>query len=134
MYKRQALRAALAGDPSSLQRLESVVHPLLRSDRADFLAANTEAEVVLFDIPLLFETGLDAEMNGTATVSIDPETQSDRVLARGGMDRAALDLILSRQMTDADRRARARWVIPTETMAGAQSAVDAILAEIGTDA
>lgn len=127
---RAGLKSALAGDPAALRRLESVVHPLLRADRAAFLADHADARVVLFDIPLLFETGLDAEMDGTATVSIDAATQRTRVLARGTMTGPMLDQILSRQLSDADRRARARWIIPTDTPESARAAVDAILSEI----
>ena len=69
-------------------------------------------------------------MDGIAAVSAPPQIQHARVLARPGMDQATLDLILSRQMDDADRRARATWVIPTATLAGAEAAVDAILTDI----
>ena len=127
---RAGLKSALAGDAAALRRLESVVHPLLRADRAAFLADHAGARVVLFDIPLLFETGLDAEMDGTATVSIDVANQRTRVLARGTMTGPMLDQILSRQLSDADRRARAGWIIPTDTPESARAAVDAILSEI----
>ncbi|MDO5612592.1 MAG: dephospho-CoA kinase [Paracoccus sp. (in: a-proteobacteria)] len=127
---RAALKSALAADPALLPRLEAVVHPLLRHDRAGFLAAHPDAPVALFDIPLLFETGADADMDGTATVSVDAETQRARVLSRGTMDEAMLNQILSRQLTDAERRTRARWVIPTDTPESALAAVDAILQDI----
>ncbi|MDO5631908.1 MAG: dephospho-CoA kinase [Paracoccus sp. (in: a-proteobacteria)] len=127
---RPALKSALAADPALLPRLEAVVHPLLRHDRAVFLAAHPDAPVVLFDIPLLFETGADAEMDGTATVSVDATTQCARVLARGTMDDAMLNQILSRQLTDAERRTRASWIIPTYTPESALAAVDAILQDI----
>lgn len=127
---RVALKSALAADPTALPRLESAVHPLLRADRAAFLAAHADAPVVLFDIPLLFETGLDAEMDGTATVSVPPTIQRARVLSRGTMDAETLDLILSRQLSDTDRRARARWTIPTDRPEAALAAVDTILQDI----
>lgn len=127
---RAALKAALADDPSRLQDLERTVHPLLRADRADFLAAYAGAPLAVFDIPLLFETGADAEMDGTATVSVDANTQAARVLARGAMTRDMLDLIRARQMPDAEKRARARWIIPTDTPESAEAAVAAICAEI----
>lgn len=127
---RGVLKRLLAEDPSRLGLLESLVHPLVAADRQAFIAANAAAPVVLLDIPLLFETGAQAQLDGIAVVSAPPDVQRARVLARPGMDQATLDLILSRQMADADRRARATWVIPTATLAEAEAAVDAILAEI----
>lgn len=127
---RAALKRLLADSPGRLAELEAVVHPLVAADRAAFLAAQAAAPVVLLDIPLLFETGSDTHMDGIAVVSAPPEIRRARVLSRPGMDEATLSLILSRQMAEADRRARATWIIPTATLAGAEAAVDAILAEI----
>ena len=86
--------------------------------------------MVLLDIPLLFETGAEAQMDGVAVVSAPAEVQRARVLSRPGVTPETLDLILSRQMSDADKRARATWIIPTDTLAQAEAAVEAILAEI----
>ena len=127
---RGVLKGLLAEAPGRLAQLEAVVHPLVAADRAAFLAEQAKAPVVLLDIPLLFETGADAYMDGIAVVSAPPEIQRARVLARPGMDEGTLSLILSRQMSDADRRARATWIIPTDTLAQAEAAVEAILAEI----
>ena len=128
---RSVLRRLVAEDPDALATLEAIVHPLVAADRQDFIADHADAPVVLLDIPLLFETGADAQMGGVAVVSAPADVQRARVLARPGMTDEMLSLILSRQMSDADKRARARWIIPTETLTGASSAVDAILAEIG---
>lgn len=127
---RAVLKGLLAEAPGRLAQLEAVVHPLVAADRAAFLADRAGAPVVLLDIPLLFETGADAYMDGIAVVSAPLEIQRARVLARPGMDEGTLSLILSRQMSDADRRARATWIIPTDTLAKAEAAVEAILAEI----
>lgn len=127
---RAVLKGLLAEAPDRLAQLEAVVHPLVAADRAAFLADRAGAPVVLLDIPLLFETGADAYMDGIAVVSAPLEIQRARVLARPGMDEGTLSLILSRQMSDADRRARATWIIPTDTLAQAEAAVEAILAEI----
>lgn len=127
---RTVLKRLLAEDPSCLAQLEAIVHPLVAANRQAFIAANAAEPVVLLDIPLLFETGAEAQMDGVAVVSAPTEVQRARVLSRPGMDEATLDLILSRQMVDADRRARATWIIPTATLAEAEAAVDAILAEI----
>ena len=129
---RAALKAALAADPGALKRLESIVHPLVAADRAAFIdAARADgARIVVLDIPLLFETGGAADMDGVAVVSTDAETQRKRVMARPGMTAQTFAMILSRQMPDTEKRARADWVIPTDTLDGARAAVTAICAEI----
>lgn len=129
---RAALKTALDGDAARLRRLESVVHPAVGADRADFAAQAQQDgfDIVVFDIPLLFETGADEQMDAVAVVSVDAETQAQRVLSRPGMTRKAFDFILSRQMPDAEKRRRATWVIPTDTPEGARITVRAICAEI----
>jgi len=126
---RERLKSALAADPDALPVLERIVHPLVAADRAAFLAA-TSAEVVVIDVPLLYETGIDALCDATAVVSTTHDLQRARVLARPGMTGAQLDAILLRQMPDAEKRARATWVIDTTTLDGARAAVRAIMAEI----
>lgn len=129
---RAALKTALGGDPERLRALEQIVHPATAADRAAFLkqAEADGAQVVVFDIPLLFETGADADMDGVAVVSVDAETQAERVLARPGMTRETLDFILSRQMPDSEKRKRADWVIPTYDIADAKAEVHEILRSI----
>jgi dephospho-CoA kinase len=123
---RAALRRLIAADPGVLPRIEAIVHPLVAADRAAFLARQT-APVVLLDIPLLFEGGNERHCDGVAVVSVPPEVQRARVLGRGTMSPEDLDRILSRQMSDAERRARATWVIDTRTPDSARAAVHAIL-------
>jgi len=130
---REKLRKRIAAESRVLDEIQGIVHPLVAADRMAFLK-NTTAPVVLLDIPLLYETGTDALCNGVAVVSVDEATQRARVLERGEMTEADLDLILSRQMPDAEKRGRARWVIPTQTLDGARAAVTDILAEIEKDA
>lgn len=127
---RAALKAQLAADPGGFARLEAIVHPLVAQDRTDFIAAQGDAPIVVLDIPLLFEGGAQAQMDGVAVVSAPPEVQRARVLARPGMDEAGLALILSRQMPDAQKRALADWVIPSDTPEGARAAVMDICAAI----
>ncbi len=126
---RDALKRIIAADPGALPRLEAIVHPLTTADRRAFLNAQT-ADIVVFDIPLLFETGLDAEMDATLTVSAPPEIQSARVLARPGMTRPQLEVILARQMPDAEKRARADHVIETLTLDAARADVRDLIARI----
>lgn len=129
---REALKAILAKDPAALSRLEAIVHPLVAEDRRRFIsqANKNNARIIVLDIPLLFETGAQDSVDGVAVVSTDAETQRSRVLARPGMTPDALDMILSRQMPDAEKRARANWVIPTDDMEGARRAVRDICIDI----
>lgn len=110
---REALRQRVLGDDAAMAKLNSVVHPLLGQDRIDFFAraeAN-HADMVVLDIPLLFETGGDANMDAVVVVTAPPEMQRARVLAREGMTPERLDAILARQVADAEKRARAHFVV-----------------------
>ncbi len=126
---RDRLRKAIAGSPDALARLEGIVHPLVREDR-DRFAVGTDADICVFDIPLLFETGAEDEMDGIACVSVSRETQRERVLARGTMTAEDLDRILARQMPNEEKCRRATWVIETETLDRAKVQVHNILREI----
>ena len=126
---RPRLREALERDPSLFPRLEAAVHPLVAEDRRRFLA-EARGDIVVLDVPLLFERGIDRECDGVAVVSASEGTQMRRLLLRPGLDRAGAELLLSRQMPDAEKRARARWVIPSETLEEARAAVRQIVAEI----
>jgi dephospho-CoA kinase len=126
---RSALRGAILADSSALDRVNAVVHPLVRQDRAAFLAAHSESPIVLLDIPLLYESGLSDACDAVAVVSAPPEMQRDRVLARG-LSEAEFALILSRQMPDAEKRARADYIIPTTSLEAAGAAVEDVVADI----
>ena len=127
---RGVLRAAIMADPGLLKRIEAVVHPLVQADRLDFLerARAEGVRVVVCDIPLLFETGQAGAFDAVVVVSAPPDVQRARVLARPGMTEAAFEAILARQMPDADKRARADFVVETgEGMEAARVQVAAIL-------
>ncbi len=126
---REALRAWVASDPAALPALEAAVHPLVAADREGFLDA-ARAPVVLLDIPLLFETGLDALADTVVVVCAPSEIQRARVLARPGMTPERMEAMLARQAPDAEKRARADHVIETLTMEGARERVAAIVARI----
>jgi len=110
---RAALGRAVLGNPDALARLETLVHPAVREARDRFIAANSQAPAILFDIPLLFETGGEANADKLIVVSAPAATQRARALARPGMSAAKLDAILARQMPDEEKRARADFVIDT---------------------
>ena len=126
---RDALKAWIAEDAEALPALDRAIHPLVAADRAAFVE-RADAALVVCDVPLLFESGADAGMDRTATVSVPPEVQRARVLARGTMDAAALGAILARQMTDAERRARADYVIDTTRLEAARADVARIVEEM----
>ena len=126
---RDALRRIIAADPAALARIESVVHPLVAQDRARF-AEGAASDIVVFDIPLLYETGGDAAMDAVAVVAVPEEEQRRRVLARGTMTEDDLDRILSRQMPSAEKTARADYVIVTDTPEHARAQVREVIADI----
>lgn len=110
---RTSLGEAVLGKPDLLKRLEAIVHPAVGEERAAFLSRNADAQLVVFDIPLLFETGGDARVDTVAVVSAPADIQRARVLARPGMTAARFEAILARQTPDAEKRARADYVIDT---------------------
>lgn len=110
---REALSAMVLGQPDELAALEAIVHPAVHAARGRFLLANQDAAAVLFDIPLLFETGGETAFDKVIVVSAPAEVQRERVLRRPGMTEAKLDAILARQIPDAEKRARADFVVDT---------------------
>ncbi|MFN3584772.1 dephospho-CoA kinase [Phenylobacterium sp.] len=112
---REALRQRVLGNPEALQRLNAIVHPLVGLDRASFFekARSDGADMVVLDIPLLFETGGDKAVDAVVVASAPPQMQRERVLAREGMSPERLDAILAQQTPDAEKRARADFVVDT---------------------
>ncbi|MBS0478533.1 MAG: dephospho-CoA kinase [Proteobacteria bacterium] len=111
---RAELGARVFGKPDELRRLEAIVHPAVGEERAAFLARHADEAMVVFDVPLLFETGGDRTVDVTVVVSSDAATQAARVLARPDMTKERLAEVLARQMPDADKRALADFVIRTD--------------------
>ncbi len=129
---REALTAAVLGDPAELLALEAIVHPAVHHERTRFIVDHGDAPALLFDIPLLFETGGDAAFEKVIVVSAPATVQRERVLRRTGMTPERLDSILARQLPDADKRARADFIIVTSgPLAETRAQVDAILACLG---
>lgn len=126
---RGALKRRIAEDPAALERIEAVVHPLVAADRARFLA-EAEAPAAVLDIPLLFETGADREMDLTVTVTTDPETQRARVMRRPGMTEEQFAAMAAKQMSDAEKRARADVVIRTDDPDTARAGVQDVLRRV----
>ncbi len=112
---RAALGAQVFGDPARMKALEAIVHPAVAAMRAQFLKDWSHAPLVVFDIPLLLEKGRTAEVDAVLVVSASPEAQRERVLARPGMNEEKFEKILAMQVPDAEKRARADYVIDTGT-------------------
>jgi dephospho-CoA kinase len=111
---RTALAEAVLGDDTAMKALEAIVHPAVGEERNAFLTEHAAAPLVVFDVPLLYETGGQRGMDKVAVVSAAPDVQRARTLQRPGMNEAKFDAILARQVPDADKRARADFVIPTD--------------------
>jgi dephospho-CoA kinase len=110
---RTLLGEAVFGDPEAFRRLEAIVHPAVGAARSRFLAAHADRPLVVLDVPLLFEAGGWESVDKIAVVSAPAQVQRARVLARPGMTAMRFESILARQMPDAEKRARADFVIPT---------------------
>ena len=110
---RAELGARVFGKPDELKALESIIHPVLVQQRLDFFAAHHDAAMLLFDIPLLFEKGGSENVDVIVVVSAPADVQRARVLARPGMTAQKFEKILSIQVPDAEKRARADHIIDT---------------------
>ena len=112
---RARLSENLAKNPAKFKQLEAIVHPLVRDKERAFLDQQSALghALVLLDIPLLFETGGEKRVDRIVVVSCEPELQRERVLARPRMTEEKFQLILSRQVPDAQKRARANYIIDT---------------------
>lgn len=133
---RTLLGEAVFGDPAAFRRLEAIVHPAVAHARTAFLKANADKPLVLLDVPLLFEAGGWRQVDKVIVVSAPPEVQRARVLARPGMSVERFESILARQMPDAEKRARADFVISTggsidATRADVAAVIACLMAQTG---
>jgi dephospho-CoA kinase len=119
---RQKLGARVFGNDAAMARLEAIVHPAVADERALFLSENHDAPLIVFDIPLLFEKGGERSVDTTMVVSAPLDVQRARVLGRPGMTLEKFEAILARQMPDAEKRARADFIIDTGVPLGATRA------------
>ncbi len=118
---RERLSRAVVGNSEAFARLEAIIHPLVRKAREKFIAAAKAegAEIVVLDIPLLFETGGEHEVDKIVVVSAPQPVQKERVLARAGMTEEKFSAIVAKQMPDSEKRKRADFVIDTSRGFGA---------------
>ena len=127
---REALKNWVKTDPNALNRLESLIHPLVAADRAEFIDDHAEQSLIVCDIPLLYETGADQWLDAVLVVTTDPETQKARVMGRAEMDPALFDRILARQMPSSEKIARADYVIESNSFEGARKAVHDLINDL----
>lgn len=127
---RDKLKSWIATEPGALAKLEATVHPLVATDREAFLAKHANVGLVVLDVPLLFETGDPSQYDAILVVSTDAATQAERVLARANMTKSQLDRILERQMPDAEKRARADFVIETRTLEQTRKDVESLIQQL----
>ncbi len=129
---RDALSAIVLGNPAELEALEALVHPAVQSARRHFIDEHSDAQALLFDISLLFETGGESEFDKVIVVSAPAHIQRVRVLARAGMTSDKFASILARQLPDEDKRRRADFVIDTGgDLSTTEAQVGRILACLG---
>jgi dephospho-CoA kinase len=112
---RDKLAKKVLGDSAAIKKLETIIHPLVGRAEARFLdeAARKDAAVVVLDIPLLFETGADRRCDAVVVVSAPADVQRARAFERPGMTEEKFQAILAKQMPDAEKRARADFVVDT---------------------
>jgi len=128
---RQVLGRHMRADPLHLKVLESFIHPLVAESRAKFFNDNKDADMVVMDIPLLFETGEDKYVNHIVVVTAPAKVQRERVMARAGMNEDLFKSLLSRQTPDAEKRKRADTLIFTDKgLDNAREQVQIILKEL----
>jgi dephospho-CoA kinase len=132
---RGKLADRLVGRPEAIKQLEAIVHPLVRTVSERFIGENEArgARFIVLDIPLLFETGRDNKVDAVVVVSAPADVQRARVLKRPGMTAEKLDALLARQMSDAEKRARAHFVVDSSrSFDSARAQVHGILRAIAS--
>jgi dephospho-CoA kinase len=112
---RECLAHIVLSDPKKLAALEQIVHPAVREAREAFVAEHKQSPALVFEIPLLFETGGEKEFDKVIVVSAPPQVQQARVLERTGMSAGKFDAIVARQLPDSEKRARADFIVDTGT-------------------
>ncbi len=129
VVSRDALKSIIAQDDTALKAIETIVHPLVAANRQAFIDEHDDP-ILLFDLPLLFETGAEAWLDAVVVVTAPEDVQRQRVLNRPGMTEDQFRMILSRQTPDAEKRKKADYLIETLTLDAARRAVDTVISQI----
>ena len=126
---RARLREVVLSNQHNLKILETIVHPLLREDRRRFILSTT-SNIVVFDMPLLFETGSEKEMDAVVCVSVSTGIQKQRVMERQTMTEDQFETILNKQMANDEKCSRSQYIVDTSSMETAKSDVEKIVSDI----
>lgn len=130
---REVMRQAIGENPLLLPKIEAIVHPIVAADRGRFIA-EADADIIVLDIPLLFEVGADKLCDAVVVVTAPENVQRDRALGRAGMTEDRFAAMLAKQMPDAEKRGRADYLIDTSLgLESARARVAAILEKIADD-
>lgn len=129
VIERSLLREIIHQDETALPKIEAIIHSKVVADREKFIATSV-SEIVVVDVPLLFETGCVSDVDAVVVVSAPSSVQRGRVFAREGMTEGIFNVILARQMPDARKREKADYIIETTSLDAAEAAVDVILAKV----
>ncbi|MCL4169295.1 UNVERIFIED_CONTAM: hypothetical protein GTU68_044076 [Idotea baltica] len=127
---RAAMKRVIAATPSALSEIEAIVHPLVRESREAFLQAHVSTDLVVLDIPLLFETNASDQVDAVLVVTAPAHVQRRRVLERGTMTPEMFEAILAKQLPDDQKQARADYVIQTLTLEGTKADVTSLVKEL----
>ena len=126
---RETLKDLISKDKSVLQTLEKIVQPMISVSRNNFIASANN-DIVVIDHPLLLESQSDSYCDAILVVSVDAETQRNRVLSRGSMDAETLDVIIAKQIPNAEKCKRADYIIETKTLEAARAQVQNVIKKI----
>ena len=126
---RETLKDLISKDKSVLQTLEKIVQPMISVSRNNFIASANN-DIVVIDHPLLLESRSDSYCDAILVVSVDAETQRNRVLSRGSMDAETLDVIIAKQIPNAEKCKRADYIIETKTLEAARAQVQNVIKKI----
>ena len=129
---RPALKRLIQSNENVLGELERIVHPLVAADRQNFIGTS-DSDIVLLDIPLLFETNGHKDMDAIACVDIDPETQRERVLKRNTMTEEQFEQILNKQLPNDIKCSKSDFVIQTDNLDHAKEQIAHIIGLIRKD-
>ena len=128
---KEELRKDIETRPHILKKIENIVNPLIKADRKEFLEKNRKEEIIIFDIPLLFENNIENEFDFIITVSVSEQEQKLRVLSRKTMDEKLFSFIKSKQLPNDEKKRKSDYVIQTNSINNTEAQVDQFLSKLG---
>ena len=128
---KEELRKDIETRPHILKKIENIVNPLIKADRKEFLEKNRKEEIIIFDIPLLFENNIENEFDFIITVSVSEQEQKLRVLSRKTMDEKLFSFIKSKQLPNDEKKRKSDYIIQTNNIKNTEAQVDQFLSKLG---